>query len=348
VDAERLAAYLAGELDADETVALEATLARDAGLRAQLTAMRHADEALAALAPTELPEGFERRLRAAVDIELAAQLQPAHAADDAPATHRRATSRSDELAARRERRGWSWLPAFAGAAAAVAVLAAVVVGLGPLGGAGDDAADTMMTLEADDADGAEEEMAAEALPGPGEAPTLVVGDRDLDEASADELLASIELQAVADQALAADTGRTIATAWGDALRLAVPGGFEAGATAAPGTTSQDDAEMADDTDTDTDEPPAGTPEQRIAGPVRLLADGALEEEDGEAVTRCLDEVLAGGVDAIPAYVELASFEGEAVVVLGLVTFAPATGGFTRPEVWILDRADCQVRRFSQG
>jgi hypothetical protein len=346
VDAERLAAYLAGELDADETAALEATLARDAGLRAQLTAMRRADEALGTLAPTELPEGFERRLRAAIDAELATQLHPAHAEDDAPAIHRRAPSRSDELAARRERRGWSWLPAFAGAAAAVAVLAAVVVGIGPLGGAGDKAVDTMMSLEADDADGAEEEMAAEALPGPGEAPTLVVGDRDLDEASADELLASIELQAVADQALAPDPGRTIATAWGDALRLAVPGGFEAGATAAPGTTAEDDAELADDTDTD--EPMAGSPEQRTAGPVRLLTDGALEEEDGEAVTRCLDEVLAGGVDAIPAYVELASFDGEAVVVLGLVTYDPATGGFTRPEVWILDRAECQVRRFSQG
>jgi hypothetical protein len=341
VDAERLAAYLAGELDADETAALEAALARDTGLRAQLAAMRHADEALATLAATELPEGFERRLHAAVGAELASQL---HATRDEVTVGERPPARhTDELAARRERRAWSWLPAFAGAAAAVAVLAAVVVGIGPLGGAGDDAADTMMSLEADDADGAEEEMAAEALPGPGDAPTLVAGDRDLDEALADELLASIELQAVADQALESDTGRSVATSWADALRLAVPGGFEAGTTAAPPTT-QDDRETADDTD----DALAGTQEQRALGPVRLLTDGALDEADGAAVTRCLDEVLAGGVDAIPAYVELATFDGEEVVVLGLVTFDPATGGFTRPEVWILDRVDCQVRRFSQG
>jgi hypothetical protein len=342
VDAERLAAYLAGELDADETVALEATLARDTGLRAELAAMRHADEVLAALPATELPEGFERRLHAAVGAELAAQL---HASgDEATGRERTPARHTDELATRRERRGWSWVPAFAGAAAAVAVLAAVVVGIGPLGGAGDDAADTVMSLEADDADGAEEEMAAEALPGPGEAPTLVAGDRDLDEALADELLASIELQAVADQALGADAGRSVATSWADALRLAIPGGFEAGTTAAPSTT-QDDRETADDADTD--DALAGM-QERAVGPVRLLAEGALDEEDGAAVTRCLDEVLAGGVDAIPAYLELATFDGEEVVILGLVTFDPATGGFTRPEVWILDRVDCQVRRFSQG
>jgi negative regulator of sigma E activity len=350
VDAERLAAYLAGELDADETAALEAALARDTGLRAQLTAMRRADEVLAALPRTELPEGFERRLHAAVDAELAAQRHAATgAATDGAATEEaRTTRRADELASRRERRGWSWLPAFAGAAAAVAVLGAVVIGLGPLG-AGDDTADTMMTLDADDADGAEEEMATEALPGPGEAPTIVAADRDLDEALADELLASVELQAVADQALGADPGRSIATAWGEALRLAVPGSFEMGTTAAPDA-MEDDGEADEDTDTGADpgEEVAGTHEQRTFGPVRLLADGALEEEDGAAVTRCLDEVLAGGVDAIPAYVELATFGGEEVVVLGLVTFDPAKGGFTRPEVWILDRVDCQVRRFSQG
>jgi hypothetical protein len=341
VDAERLAAYLAGELDADETVALEAMLAREPGARTQLEAMRRADTALDSLAPTELPEGFERRLRAAVDTELAVQLGTtpqegtAHGHDaDGPAAV------PDQLADRRSRRSRSWLPAFAGAAAAIVVLGGVVIGVGGLGGAGDDAAtDSMMTLEADDTDAgtADDEVAAEALPGPGDVPTLVAGDRELDDDLADELLESIELLAVTEQQLEPPAGRSLAASWRDALHLALPGGSDAGAQDPPEAATDGDAE--------------GPVEERSLEPsglVRLLTDGPLTAEDGAAISRCLDEVLAGGDDAIPAYVELASYEGGPAVVLGLVTFDPATGAFSRPEVWILDREDCQVRRFSQG
>jgi hypothetical protein len=35
------------------------------------------------------------------------------------------------------------------------------------------------------------------------------------------------------------------------------------------------------------------------------------------------------------------------VVVGLVTYDPTTDAYTRPEVWILSREDCQLLRFSQ-
>jgi hypothetical protein len=53
-------------------------------------------------------------------------------------------------------------------------------------------------------------------------------------------------------------------------------------------------------------------------------------------------------DAIPAYAELATFEDADAIVLGLVTPDPETGAFTRNEVWVLDRATCQLLRFAQG
>jgi anti-sigma factor RsiW len=349
VDAERLAAYLAGELDADETAAVEAALARDPAVRASLEALQRADAALASLPATELPAGFERRLRAAIDEELATQLRPA----DAPATADARTSARphgeparDELASRRARRTPRWMPALAGAAAAVAVIAGAVVGVGVLGGGGDDAdtgTGTMMTLEADDADGAE---AADVLPGPGELPTLVVGDRELDDDLADELLASAELQAVAQRGLEPAEGRSLGDSWRRAF---------AGFTAVQSQTESglsDDAAAADRPDAaeDTDEEAAASEDLSAlerSGGVRVLADGPLSEADNEAVDRCLTEVLSGG-DAIPAYLELATYDGEPAVVIGLVTFDPASGTFSRPEVWILDRQDCQVRRFSQG
>jgi negative regulator of sigma E activity len=351
VDAEHLAAYLAGELDADETAAVEAALARDPAVRATLEALERADTALASVPATELPAGFERRLRAAIDEELAVQLRsaesaaPAHGATGIAATQ---DATGDELATRRARRSRSWLPALAGAAAAVAVVAGAVVGVGVLGSGGDDAAtESMMTLEADDsADGGA--GSAEMLPGPGEVPTLIVGDRDLDDQLADELLASAELQAVAAQALPPEDGRSLGAAWRDAFAGVASDleEFEAQTSDDRAGDASDDAdEEADegaDADTMVEEPAAES-----AGPIRVLADGPVTEADSDAVRRCLDEVLSGG-DGIPAYVELASYDGEPAVVIGLVTFDPASRAYSRPEIWVLDRQDCQVRRFSQG
>jgi hypothetical protein len=362
VNAERLASYLAGELDADQSAALEAALVGDARLRAELEAMRRADAALEALPRTELPDGFEARLRSAVDDELARVLRPEGGPESARRTTREPTSAGgagtdrrgagDELAARRARPARrSWVPAFAGAAAAVAVIAGAVVGVGMLGGddTGDDAADTAMTLEsfddAGDADGAES-----ALPPPGAGPTVIAGDRDLDDDLADELLASDELQAVTDQALDADAGRSLGATWRDALAALTPSEDASSSdrqATAEGEAAQDDA-------TDEDAPRAESetgPGDELGAapadaPVRLFADG-FDGADLGAADRCLDEVLTGGTDAIPAYLELAAYDGEPAVVVGLVTYDPTTDAYTRPEVWILSREDCQLLRFSQ-
>jgi negative regulator of sigma E activity len=359
VDAERLAAYLAGELDADEATALDAALAREPRVRAQLDAMRRADEALRDLPATELPAGFESRLRTAVDAELATVLRPHDASRTVEAASDHAAgSWTDRLAARRTRRSRSWVPAFAGAAAAVAVVAGVAVGVGVLGGGrGDDAAsDTAMMLDAEDADtDGSEEVGTLAEPGPGEGPTLLAADRDLDDDLADELLASIELQAVTDRGLDASEGRSLGSSWREAigqLTPAVEDGDRAGdAGLAEGAGEADeDAEDAEDAPMleSEEEAALAPPGLTSQTPVRVFAEVPLLDEDLAVVDRCLAEVLEGGTDAIPAYLELGNYQGEPAVVLGLVTFDPATGAYTRPEVWVVAREDCQVLRFSQG
>jgi hypothetical protein len=350
VDAERLAAYLAGELDADEAAALAAAIARDPRLRAELDAMQRADAALGSLPPTDLPAGFESRLRATLDTELSAILHPhgAERSTSAGATAGTAAAEdttshrwTDQLAARRARRTRSWVPAFAGAAATVAAIAVVGVGIGVLGG-GDDtddvAGDMEMTLDADDADGSEE-AGMMAAPGPGEGPTVIAQGRDLDDDLADELLASIELQAVTDLALDADQGLSLGAGWRDALASF--------STADADTDAVDTDEDAPRMETDED---VATFDRTFADDVavRLFADTPPSGEDLAAADRCLAEVLAAGPEAIPVYLELATYQGEESVVVGLVTFDPATEAYTRPEVWVLAREDCQVRRFSQG
>src|SRR5690606_17547985 len=95
----------------DERRAIEADLAADAGLRAELDAMRRADAALAGLAPTALPDGARDRLLGALGPTLDEQLGGSPAA----------TPPVDELAERRRRAGGrrTWLTAAGGVAAAV-------------------------------------------------------------------------------------------------------------------------------------------------------------------------------------------------------------------------------------
>jgi hypothetical protein len=326
VDPERLAAYLDGDLDAAEAAALEAALARDPALRARLDAMRHADEALAALPAATPPPGYEARLRQAVDAELAVQL-----ATDTPSP-----AASDELAARRARR--SWVPAFAGAAAGVALLAAVGIAVTGLG-RGDDADTAAMDADTDEAgDGAlmmESLEADEAapLPGPGQAPTVVVGDRELDDDEVDALLDALELQAVVGRDLDLEAGAAVARDWRASLRALV-------GDAVPGPPSADDVE--DDTVAD-----AAPRAEGAAGPVRFLAEDEVDDETLAAATVCIDEVAAG-TDAIVAYAELARLDGRPAVLVGLVTPDPATERFRRPEAWLVELDGCQVRRFAQG
>ena len=122
---ERLAAYVAGDLDADERAELEAELARDPALRRQLALIERADTALRDLAEVNPPPGFSLRLHDRLATELA-------------------TTPRDELAVRRPARA-AWRP-FVTAAAAAAVLVVVGLGGGILlrgGGAANDGGTTM-------------------------------------------------------------------------------------------------------------------------------------------------------------------------------------------------------------
>ena len=146
--ADRIAAYLADELDDEQRRAFEDDLARDAALRADLDAVRRADDALAAQAPTPLPAGAEERLWARLTPELEAAYQP-DAPVAAPEERTFTAAGGDELAARRGRRSPPWT-AIGGIAAAIVAVAVVSVGiLDP--GRTDDAVDSLATDSPDDA-----------------------------------------------------------------------------------------------------------------------------------------------------------------------------------------------------
>lgn len=147
-DGERLAAYLAGELDTEDRAFLEDRLSRDRDLRARLEAIRASDRALAQLGEVTPRAGFSERLRDQMRDEIRAQ-----AADED----------TDELAARRRQREGrttpKWLAPLGAAAAALVLLTVVGVGLTSLGGndteeGGFDAAlETMGTDSATDGSG---------------------------------------------------------------------------------------------------------------------------------------------------------------------------------------------------
>jgi hypothetical protein len=331
---ERLAALVAGELSTDERRALEAELARDPDLRAQLEAMERADAALAAEPPAELPDGAEDRLLAALAPTLDAELGPSEGG-----------AGSDELAARRATRGRrrTWLTAAGGVAAAIAAVAVV---LPNLTGSGDDSADRadvameagedVASMEATDADGA-----GDALP---DGPTVTGGDRELDVDGADALLAAPELEAVAGSALAPEDAAGLGADW--ATRLGAP---LAGATSDSLSTFEGEAETeAADDDAAEEEAPAdaGAADRATAG-VGALVGPDVDEDDLADVGRCLDTLLATGDVAIPVTAELVVFEGDPAIAFGLVS-QDADGQVQRREVWVLDRATCEVRYFTQG
>jgi hypothetical protein len=329
--ADRLAAYLAGELDADERTALEGELGRDPVLRARLGALRRADDALSALRSPEPSAGFDARLRAALDPVLIEVLEAP--GSRAVADGAGSPAAADELTARRaQRERRSWVPALVGVAAAAAVLVGggLVVGTLQQGG-GDEASVAMDAMES--LDGADEDTerstTLEAAPATTDGPTIVVSDRDLSADDADAVLGSAELAAVIDRQLDATSGIQLAASWRAAL--------------APGT-----AMTADEPAPESDDAAGADAAPEVAAADRQVLGTELTAGDEQAISRCLDELLAGGPDAIPVYVEVASFEGAPVLVVGLVTIDPATGDYRRPEAWVLARSDCQVLRFSQG
>ncbi|WP_052664979.1 anti-sigma factor family protein [Nitriliruptor alkaliphilus] len=350
--AERLAAFLAGELSADEHQAVEAELARDAALRAELAAIRRADEALAAEAPTALPEGARERLIATLSATFDAELGPA-------ATGTAATTGTDELATRRRaaaaRR--SWMVGLGGVAAAIAAIAVIGPTLGGLG-AGDDAATMAGPESAGDAAFDEADDAAPAPFAAPVGPTLRGGDRALDEDGAAALLAAGELEALVDQDLSVEDAAALGDSWAQAfgagtLYSASPlelDGEELSELSA--ADDGEDAAVAESEDEDLDQrlhatTRSGGPlgRESAAADLQLLDD--VSEDDREDVGRCLDTLLAGGGVIVPVLAELVTFQGEPAIAFVLATVAP-DDTVTRREVWVLARESCEVRYLRQG
>lgn len=349
--AARLADYLAGQLDPDEHAALEAELARDAALRADLDAMRAADDHLALIPAPRPPEGFEQRLDDVVNRELADLFD---AASDAAAP-----DPGDELAARRDRTADGpglprWVTAVSGAAALVVLAGAGVVLTNVLGG--DDRTDDVFQTQSLDAieeeafdEDAEMTDDAELADGP----LLLAGDRSIDDDDIQALLEDQDAFGITARDLDAAGGRDLAAPFAQAL-----GAGPADTTESPNTDADEpeaeaddgDAAVAEDApdssapdDQDTDE---GTPSSGRA-PAQLRLGPDVSAADRAQVSACLQLLLSDTPDVIPTYAELVVFEGEDAIVFGLISEDPATGRFTRREAWVVDRDSCEVRLFTQ-
>lgn len=317
---ERLAAYLAGDLDADEARRLEGELARDPSLRARLAQTRRLEEALGDLPEVAVPAAFSQRLRDAVQREL----------DERP-VHR------DQLAERRQRRAGGlpgWLPALAGAAAAlVAVVAVGAVLTGGMGGSDSDTGDEAAGEMADtamDTGRAQDDGAAESLAAPIEGPAVVDVSASYDADTLEGLVDLEPVRRVVDRGLVDEAASETADRYAAALTTrpqgarATDGGGEAATEAAPEEGADDGRATAD-----------------------LQRTGDVSEEDLETIRGCLAPLLSDDEPLIPVYAELATFDGRDAIVYGLVAHDPETDAFTRVQVWVVDRSDCEVLYFAQ-
>lgn len=308
--ASRLAAYLSGDLDADEQAAVEAELAADPALRARLERIRRADAALAGLPDEALSAEAEQQLHAAVDAELDAVL-------------------GDELAARRARRTLPrWVPATA-AAALVLVVGTGVVLTGQMGGS-DESADTMAGApEAAQDDAGDGEEAADAQLGAGEGsarteaapvgPRVVSAGRTLDAATLGQIAADpMVLEAVGGTA----PDDPAATAAAHARVLGV--------------------DPADYLGEDVPE------EDRAGSDPTVVSEGEVTDSDLADVARCLPVLQEDASSVVvPLYAELGE-DDEGTDVLAYAALAPDdTGDYQRVEVWLVERSSCSLLRFVQ-
>jgi len=323
----RLADYLAGELDPDEHAALEAELARDPALRADLHAMRAADDHLIAIPPADPPAGFEERLDAAIGEHLAETLDhppgAAGSATDELATHRARTASGPGLP--------RWVTAVSGAAAAILVLAgAGLVFTGVLGGTDDgDEAFQTQSLDAIEEEAFEtDEMADDAV---ADGPLLLGGDRSIDDRDIEGLLEDPDAFGIAARNLEVSAAQDLATSFAQALG------------AGPVDDATAESPDADDSGAATAEDAPGPQRE----PAELRGDADLSPTDRAQVGACLELLVADAPDVIPTYAELVVFDGDDAIVFGLVTEDPESGRLTRREAWIVDRNTCEVRLFTQ-
>jgi anti-sigma factor RsiW len=355
---ERLTSYLDGGMAADERRALEAELAGDSALRARLQALRAADAALGQLAATELPDGARQRLDARLETVLeevltadrpaATPVTPAGVAAGAPTTIEATGIVPDQLAARRR---WRALPALTGVAAGLVLLAGGVIGLGQTGllSGGDD------QLAADSAESdmsTEEAMGSapqEALDGAGlaDAPVVIDEGRTTTADDLDELLGDPDLQTLAGRSLSAEEGEVLAVQLQQRLLGETIGGV--GAETEADAEDAGSEEQAEEGSPDQPGPESDTAERATVDAVIVTRDGqTLPSEDAAAVRRCLGALLEAGEQAVPVTIELLRVDGVPAIAYGLVTLDPQTDAFTRTELWTLERASCQVLRFTQS
>jgi len=329
--AERIADYLSDDLAPDEREAFEAALAGDAALRAQLDAAKRADHALAAVDPVELPDGFAQRLRAALDAELADVLAPVVADEPDPRVAAQAElAQRDDLAARRAARAMPrWVGALAGAAAAVLVVVAGVAGLSSISGGADDSPESATGESLDADDGAADEMSTMEAPAEDSA---AGADEEFEteeaEGEAQEEASGFVRQA--DGPVLVDEGRSLDEDDLDAVLL-TPDLTDLAAQRLPASEGEALAlEYGDRWQT------------AITDGSGARTAGSPSDADREAVVACLASDDAGRDDGIPAYAEIADYQGTPVVVLGLVTLDPDTDTWSVPEVRVLDRANCDL------
>ncbi len=341
--AERLADYLAGELDADEQAALEAQLVRDPALRAQLEAIRRADASLSHLDSPAPSAGFDARLDARLSEELASIFasdettrETALAAGESPASEH---PPPDELAARRARREPPrWVLAASGVAAALVLVAGGGLVLSQILSQDDQptADGTLQTFGAEsdvDEFADDAEIPAEAA-GPS-GPQVISTDRELDDDTAAMLVDEDAPLDLAEASLDAADADRVRADYLDVFGV-LPPTAEDEAFEESDEGDAPDADSADDLDA-----------ERRLDDHRLDVTGDVSADDLADVTRCLNVLLEDSPAAVPVYAELASRDGEPVVAYGLVTRDPGTDTFSRRELWILSRDTCEVRYFAQ-
>lgn len=322
---ERLSAYLAGELDADETAAVEADLAGDPALRAQLDRIRTANDALASLPAVSPSAAFSARLRETLRDDIAQR------ADGTPAV--------DELAHKRLQRtaGHNRFVGIGIAAAAAAVVAGI--GLTSLFGTADDAATV--------ADG-DPQMAQEGAGGDPLAPFVRVTDTDHD---AESVAALAEEDGVLD--IPGEVGQGEArTLEEDRYAAFGLSGDDSASLRAGGTEQRDaeaDAAAEADAETETSAPASGpAPETAEAGASGLDASTGAPADPFTDVRRCLPEIVStASQPVIPLFAEVAAYEGEPAIIYLVLTREPDARMFNRIEAWVVSRADCFILNFQQ-
>lgn len=329
-DGELLSAYLAGELDPAADAELEARLAAEPELRAQLDALADALVTLGGFDAVEPPEGYEQRL----DERLAAQ--PGAPADlDAHRRRRAAPSR------------WVQIGAVAAVLVAGALMAGTMLrGASPVGGG--DAA-----MEAADSAGGDETTAEQYSAESSRPDAPVILDEDVPIAGEAELRRRYSGVPEAQGLLGTPRreARELAMVFADAVNRRTVSGVSADAAAAPVPDSAGDDAAAVESGDAAAEQGSGESDQDPA--TESMSEMALEEPKSQdrasaAEDPCLAAITAGAASPlVPVRVETLRYAGEPAIAYVLVTAKPGSRRLDRTEVWVVKPDDCTTLVFQQ-